>query len=87
MTMFEDQTVDILCPNCGHVNSLPVRDFEEHTESHLVCVSCQAGVKIEAQEFSQRLKEVSKELEELELEAMRDSSEKLKRPRKDDFQI
>jgi hypothetical protein len=87
MSTFEDQTVDILCPNCGHVNPVPVRDFEEHTESHLVCVSCKAGVKIEAHEFSQRLKEVGKELEELELEAMRGSPVKLKRPRKDDFQI
>ena len=47
MATFEDQTIDIRCPNCGIVNSLPVREFEEHTESHLVCVSCKAGVKIE----------------------------------------
>jgi hypothetical protein len=87
MTMFEDQTIDILCPNCAHVNPIPVQDFEEHTESHVVCVSCKAGIKIEAHEFSQRLKEVSKELEELELEAMRDAPEKIKRPRKGDFQI
>jgi hypothetical protein len=87
MTMFEDQTVDILCPNCGHVNSVPVRDFEEHTESHLICVSCKAGVKIEAQEFRQRLEAVRKELEELELEATRESTQKIQRPRKGDFQI
>ena len=87
MSMFEDQTVDILCPNCGHVNPVPVRDFEEHTESHLVCASCKAGVKIEAQEFSQRLEEVRKELEELEFEATRESAQKIKRPRKGDFQI
>jgi hypothetical protein len=86
MSTFEDQTVDILCPNCGHVNPVPVRDFEEHTESRLVCASCKAGVKIEAQEFSQRLEEVRKELEELEFEATRESA-KIKRPRKDDFQI
>jgi uncharacterized Zn finger protein (UPF0148 family) len=86
MSMFEDQTVDILCPNCGHVNPVAVSDFEEHTESHVVCASCQAGVKIEAHEFSQRLEEVRKELEELELEATRESA-KTKRPRKDDFQI
>jgi hypothetical protein len=87
MSTFEDQTVDILCPNCAHVNPVPVRDFEGHTESHLVCVSCNAGVKIEAQEFSQRLEEVRKELEELEFEATRESAQKIKRPRKDDFQI
>ena len=87
MATFEDQTIDIRCPNCGIVNSIPVREFEEHTESHLVCVSCKAGVKIEAHEFRQRLEEVRKELEEFELAATRDSRQKLKRPRKGDFEI
>ena len=27
--MFEDDTVDIACPKCGHKNSLLVREFEE----------------------------------------------------------
>lgn len=85
--MFEDQTIDILCPNCAHVNPVPVRDFEDNTESHVVCVSCKAGIKIEAHEFRQRLEEVRKELEEFELEAARDSRQIIKRPRKGDFQI
>lgn len=86
MTMFEDQTIDILCPRCSRVNSVAVRNFEEHTESHVVCVSCKAGIKIEAHEFRQRLEEVRKELEEFEQEATRDSRPG-KRPRKGDFQI
>lgn len=87
MTTFEDQTIDIRCPNCSHVNSVAVREFEEQTVSHLVCARCKAGIKIEAHEFRQRLEEVRKELEEFELEAARDSRQKLKRPRKGDFQI
>ena len=86
MTTFEDQTIDIRCPNCGHINSVAVRDFEEHTESHVICVSCQAGIRIEAHEFHQHLEDVRKELEEFEREAMRDSPA-IKRPRKGDFQI
>jgi transcription elongation factor Elf1 len=87
MATFEDQTVDIRCPNCGHINSVAVREFEEHTVGHLVCVSCKAGIKIDAQEFRQHLDTVRKELEEFEREAMRDSRQKVKRPRKGDFQI
>jgi uncharacterized Zn finger protein (UPF0148 family) len=86
MPTFEDQTIDILCPGCSHVNSIAVRDFEEHEESHVVCVSCEAHIKIEAHEFHQRLGDVRKELEELEQEAMRESRP-TKRPRKGDFQI
>jgi hypothetical protein len=86
MPTFEDQTIDILCPKCSHVNSVPVRDFEEHAERHVVCMSCKAGIKIEAHEFRQRLEEVRKELEEFEQEAMRDARP-IKRPRKGDFQI
>jgi len=87
MPTFEDQTIDIRCPNCCHINSVPVREFEEHIVSHLVCVRCKACIKIEAHEFRQRLEEVRKELEEFELEARRDSRQRLKRPRKGDFQI
>jgi phage FluMu protein Com len=86
MPTFEDQTIDILCPKCSHVNSVAVRDFEEHTESHIVCFSCKAGIKIEAHEFHDRLDDVRKELEELEQEATRESRPP-KRPRKGDFQI
>jgi len=86
MTTFEDQTIDILCPKCSHVNSVAVREFEEQTESHLVCISCKAGIKIEAHEFRRRLEDVRKELEEFELEATRESR-LIKRPRKGDFQI
>lgn len=86
MTTFEDQTIDIRCPNCGHINPVPVREFEEHTVSHLVCVNCKAGIKVEAREFRQRLAAVRKELEEFEREAMRESRP-IKRPRKGDFQI
>jgi phage FluMu protein Com len=59
----EDQTIDIRCPNCGNVNSVPVREFEEHTESHLACMNWKAAVKIEAHEFRPRLEEVCKELD------------------------
>jgi len=83
--MFEDQTVDVACPKCGHLNSVLVRDFEESAESHFVCESCKVGVKIEASEFRRRLQEVSRELEELEREAAREA--KPKPQKKDDYQI
>jgi formate dehydrogenase maturation protein FdhE len=85
--MFEDETVDIACPNCGHRNSILVREFEESAETHFVCQSCKAGVKIEANEFRHRLEQVREELESLERDAARESKRKAKRPRKGDFQI
>ena len=80
--MFEDETVDVACPKCGHFNSILVHEFEEHTETHFVCVGCKVGVRIEANEFRQRLSQVREELEELERDA-----KKSKRPKKGDFQI
>jgi len=85
--MFEDDTVDIACPKCGHKNSLLVREFEESAETHFVCQNCKVGVKIEAKEFRQRLDQVLKEVQDLEREAARDSKRTPKRPRKGDFQI
>jgi DNA-directed RNA polymerase subunit RPC12/RpoP len=85
--MFEDETVDVACPKCGHRNSILVRDFEENAETHFVCTSCGVGVKIEADEFKHRLDQVLKEVEDLEREAARDAKRPPKRPRKGDFQI
>lgn len=83
--MFEDETVDIACPNCGQKNSILVRDFEASSEARVSCHHCAAIVKVEAEEFRQRLAVVRKELEEIQLEARR--ADKSRRPRKDDFQI
>ena len=83
--MFEDETVDITCPQCGHLNSILVREFEASSESHIVCVSCKAAVKVEAHEFRQRLDEVRKELEDLERAAERGTPKP--RRAKDDYQI
>ncbi len=85
--MFEDETVDITCPKCGHKNSVLVREFEESAETHFVCVGCQAGIKIEANEFRQRLDKVREELQNLERAAERATRKKAKRPGKGDFQI
>ena len=84
--MFEDETVDVACPKCGHLNSILVHEFEESAETHFVCVGCKAGVRIEAKEFRQRLGQVRDELAELERGAARDAM-KGKRPKKDDFEI
>jgi len=83
--MFDDETVDIACPNCGQKNSIPVRDFEASPEARVSCCHCGAIVKVEAEEFRARLAQVRKELEEIQLEARRVS--RTRRPRKDDFQI
>jgi DNA-directed RNA polymerase subunit RPC12/RpoP len=85
--MFEDQTIDVACPKCGHKNSILVREFEKSAETSFVCQTCGAGVKIEAQQFKQRLDELAKEIEDLEREAARDQKRPAKRPRKGDFQI
>ena len=84
--MFEDETVDLSCPQCGHRNSLLVRDFEESAEVHFKCASCQAGVHIEAAEFRQRLDQVRMELEQLERAASREAKPKPRRA-KGDYQI
>jgi len=84
--MFEDETVDVACPKCGHLNSILVHEFEESAETHFICVGCNVGVRIEAKEFRQRLGQVRDELAELERGAARDAM-KGKRPKKDDFEI
>ena len=83
--MFEDDTIDVACPKCGHMNSILVRQFEASAETHFICEGCKVGVKIEANEFHQRLENLQKELEELQRDAT--SKSKPRRPRKGDFQI
>ncbi|HKD67292.1 MAG TPA: hypothetical protein VKB84_10665 [Candidatus Binataceae bacterium] len=85
--MFEDETVDVACPKCGHRNSILVREVEQTAETHFTCEKCHVGVRIEADEFKQRLDQVLKEVEDLEREAARDAKRPTKRPRKGDFQI
>jgi peptide subunit release factor 1 (eRF1) len=85
--MFEDETIDVACPQCGYKNSILVRELEESAETHFVCRKCQAGVRIEADEFKHRLDQVLKEVEDLEREAARDAKRPARRPRKGDFQI
>jgi len=86
--MFEDESVnvDVTCPQCGHLNSILVHELEEHAETHFVCVGCKASVRVEANEFRQRLNQVRDELEELQRAASRDAK-KGGRPKKGDFQI
>ena len=83
--MFEDETVDIVCPNCGQKNSILVRDVETSPEAHVRCQHCKVMVRVEAVEFRERLADVRKELEEIQLEARRAANKG--RPRKNDFQI
>lgn len=83
--MFEEESIDIACPQCGRWNSIPVRIFEDQDEIHFVCEHCRAGVKVEANEFRAKLGEVRDELEVLERGAA--AQAKKKRPRKGDFQI
>jgi hypothetical protein len=85
--MFEDETVDIMCPQCGHRNALLIREIEENSESHIVCASCKVGVKVEAQGFQRRLDQVRKELEEIKREALNENDEPKARRSKDDYQI
>ena len=85
--MFEDETFDVKCPKCGHLNSVLIHEIEEHAETHFVCVGCKAGVRLEAEEFRrQHISHVRNELAELERDAARQSTPR-KRPGKDDFEI
>jgi phage FluMu protein Com len=84
--MFEDETVDVKCPKCGHLNSILIYEIEEHAETHFVCVGCKAGVRLEAAEFREHLSHVQNELRQLERDAARQATQG-KPPKKDDFQI
>jgi hypothetical protein len=84
--MFEDETIDIECPKCAHLNSILVHEIEETAETHFVCIGCKVGVRIEASEFRRRLGQVRDELSELERDAAL-GAKKSKKPRKGDFQI
>ena len=83
--MFENETVDLKCPKCGHINTLAVSEFEQHNEARFVCEGCNTAVKVEASQFHDRLAEVRREVEELEREARPPKAPA--RPRKGDFQI
>jgi len=85
--MFEEDTVDIACPNCERRNSIAVREFEATAEAHFVCSGCGAAVKIEGDEFRQRLEQVRSELAQLERDADKEARRKAGRPRKGDYQI
>ena len=85
--MFEDETVDVRCPKCGHLNTIQVCEFEVRAEAHFVCEGCKTRVKVEGHEFHDRLARLRQEVEELEREASRESKGKPRRPRKGDFQI
>ncbi|MGH7815638.1 MAG: hypothetical protein ACREQI_16750 [Candidatus Binataceae bacterium] len=84
--MFEDESIDVACPKCGHRNSILVRAFEESAEVHFVCAGeqCKAAVKVEAKQFRKRLDKVRREVEELERAA---GGKRPKPTRKGDFQI
>lgn len=85
--MFEDETVGVACPKCGHNNPIPVRELEKSAELHFTCEDCGVSVRVEADEFRQRLERVRQEVEELERGAAQEAKRKIKRPRKGDFQI
>jgi len=85
--MFDDETVDIACPKCGHKNSILVREFEEKAEAHFPCAGCRVGLKIDSGEFREHLERVKKELEDLEREAAQGTRRTARRARKGDFQI
>lgn len=85
--MFEDETIDISCPQCGHRNSVLVRDIEANTESHIVCEKCKVHIKIEARGFQERLDQVRKEVEELQRHAQSENKKPNSRRAKDDYQI
>ena len=63
--MFEDETVDVRCPKCEHLNTMLVREFEEREEAHFVCEGCKTGVKVEGREFHDRLARLRQEVEDL----------------------
>jgi transcription elongation factor Elf1 len=83
--MFEDETIDIACPNCSHKNSVILREIEGKNEWHIACEKCRVVVKVEARDFQQRLDQVRMELEDIKREANFENP----RPRrvKDDYQI
>jgi len=84
--MFEEESIDVACPQCGHWNSIAVRALEDDAVTHFVCEHCKVGVKVEANEFRDKLDQVREELETLERKAAT-QAKKNKRPRKGDFQI
>ena len=85
--MFEEDTVDISCPSCGHRNSLAVRDIEDNPEQHIVCEGCKAHVKVEAQEFRGRLEQIRNEVKELERSSEQEKRQRTNPKRKDNGQI
>jgi transcription elongation factor Elf1 len=85
--MFEDETIGFACPQCGFKNSLLVRQFEQTSETMIVCQGCRVGIKVEASEFQRRLNQISIEVETMSFEARQARTKSLNRIRKGDFQI
>lgn len=83
--MFEDETIDIACPECGHANTLLVRELEQHAQWHFTCEGCKAAVHVDASKFQDRLDAIKREVENLQRAAKR-ASQPRRKP-KGDFQI
>lgn len=84
--MFEDETVAIACPNCGHKNHVLVRDPESTAETMVVCSNCHKTIKIELEGFHRHLDQVRAELDAIQ----HDAAPPKKKPSsssKDDYQI
>jgi len=84
--MFEDETVAIACPNCGHKNALLVKEAETVPEAEVICVHCHQTIKIELEGLHRHLDEVRAELDAIQ----RDAVAPKKKPgssSKDDYQI
>jgi len=56
--MFDDASIDIPCPNCGHKNPKTIRWIKSHNE--LVCAGCNRTIALEKESLMRGLQQVDK---------------------------
>ncbi len=84
--MFDDETVSLACPSCGHKNPILIRDAESAALTTFVCGGCRKILKIDLEGFHRHLDHVRAELDKIQNDAA--AAKKRQGPgSSDDYQI
>lgn len=60
-----DGDLDIPCPECGHKTPVAIRELETNPDPHIVCGGCRKTIRINADDFRDKMKDVRKSIDDL----------------------
>jgi transcription elongation factor Elf1 len=58
-------TIEVLCPKCGHEISIRTRHIEANPNMHLTCPGCGVGIAFDARDLQAKMRKVRDELDKL----------------------